>query len=326
MHLGNELLTLPVAAGTFVAAGAGVAYASYKVRDGLDELDEKRVPLLGVLGAFVFAAQMVNFPVLPGASGHFVGAALLAIVLGPHAAALGMAAIVIVQCLVFQDGGLVALGANVLNVAIVAPYTAWGAFRLIAPRGSEPGRARLYGASFLAAFASILAAATVLALEVTLAGVLAAPFGAFVGAMASVHAPVGAAEGAITFAALVALARMRPGLVPNFGPGVARKGGWPLGTVIASVLVAAVVTGGFVSLAASDLPDAFEHTVETVAPDGPVPDTGNAQVRIPLSVFEGYGDRWYRRAVSGILGALLVLGMVTAVGRALRPVRRPSTA
>lgn len=103
LHMGNELLTLPVA-GTFIAAaGAGVGYASFKARK---ELDERRVPLLGVLGAFVFAAQMVKFPILilPGVTGHFVGGALLAIVLGPHAAVLGMAAIVIVQCIVFQDG------------------------------------------------------------------------------------------------------------------------------------------------------------------------------------------------------------------------------
>src|SRR5512136_2157489 len=103
--MANEVLTLPVAGALGAAAVGGLALAAARARR---DLDERRAPLLGVLGAFVFAAQMVNFPVLPGTSGHFVGAALLAILLGPHAAALGMAAIVIVQCVVFQDGGLLA--------------------------------------------------------------------------------------------------------------------------------------------------------------------------------------------------------------------------
>ncbi len=328
MHMGNELLTLPVAAGTFVAAGAGIAYASYKARG---ELDEKRIPLLGVMGAFVFAAQMVNFRILGGASAHFVGAALLAIVLGPHAAALGMAAIVIVQCLVFQDGGILALGANVFNMAIVGPYVAWGVYRLVVPRDAGPGRARLYAASFLAAFASILVAATLVPVEVALAGVMRAPFHVFLGTMAGVHALIGAAEGAITFAVLVALARMRPGLVPSVGP----EGGWPPKTVLASVLAAALVTGGFVSLAASGLPDGLEWTVEetgvittdaTVEPNLAAEKADHAAERITVAFFAGYGDRWYKKAVSGVLGSLVVLGAAVAVGRALRPRGSPRAA
>ncbi|MHC5055306.1 MAG: energy-coupling factor ABC transporter permease [Planctomycetota bacterium] len=314
VHMGNELLTLPVAAGTFVAAGAGVAYASCKARD---ELDEKRIPLLGVLGAFVFAAQMVNFPILPCTSGHFVGAALLAIVLGPHAAALGMTAIVIVECLVFQDGGLLALGANVVNMAIVGPYVAWGVFRLIVPSGSAPGSARLYGASFLAAFASILAGATILPLEVALSGVLAVPLHVFLRTMVGVHALIGAAEGAITFAVLVALARMRPGLVP----GARAEGGWPLKTALASILAAALVTGGLLSLAASSSPDGLESAVEA----GLVIDEGTPNAAAEGADYAGerialipdYGERWYLTSLSGVLGALLVLGLGAGVARAL---------
>jgi cobalt/nickel transport system permease protein len=317
--MGNELLTLPVAAGTFIAAGAGVAYASYR---GRDELDEKRIPLLGVLGAFVFAAQMVNFPVLPGTSGHFVGAALLAIVLGPHAAALGMTAIVIVQCLVFQDGGLLALGANVVNMAIVGPYVAWGVFKLIAPAGSVPRSARLYGASFLAAFASILAGATILPLEVALSGVLAVPLHVFLGTMGGVHALVGAAEGAITFVVLVALARMRPGLLQAVKP----EGGWPLKTALVSILVTALVTGGLVSLAASSSPDGLESTLEAgrviddQTPNTVAEEADHLGERVAL--IPDYGDRWYLTSLSGVLGILLVLGLGAGVARALE--RRPA--
>jgi len=121
MHMANELLTPGVAAGFGAASAAGIAYSSWRVRR---ELDDSKVPLMGVMGAFVFAAQMVNFQILPGSSGHLGGGVLLAILLGPSAATLVMAAILIVQCLVFNDGGLLALGANIFNMGIVPCYLA----------------------------------------------------------------------------------------------------------------------------------------------------------------------------------------------------------
>jgi len=324
MHMGNELLTLPVAGGFCAVAGAGIAYASVKARK---ELDEKRVPLLGVLGAFVFAAQMVNFPVLPGTSGHFVGAALLAIVLGPHAAALAMSAIVIVQCLVFQDGGLLALGTNLVNMALVGPYAGYGIFRAIVPKDSTPGRARLYGASFVAALGSILAGAILVPIQVALSGVSQVPFFTFLGTMAGVHVLVGAAEGAITFAVLVALAKMRAGLVP----GLKAEGGFPLKTVALSVLAAGILIGAFVSLAASGSPDGLEWTLESkkvIAEDthnsaAAAADSAGEKIAL-LPDYNRPNERWYWTTVSGILGALLVLGVAFAAGRALRRSTSPA--
>ncbi len=318
MHMGNELLTLPVAGGFYAAAGAGIVYASVKARK---EFDEKRVPLLGVLGAFVFAAQMVNFPLLPGTSGHFVGGVLLAIVLGPHAAALGMSAIVIVQCLVFQDGGLLALGCNLVNMALVGPYVGYGIFRAIVPGESTPGRARLYGASFVAALGSILAGAILVPIQVALSGVSQVPFFTFLGTMAGVHVLIGAAEGAITFTVLAALARMRADLVP----GLKAEGGFPLKTVALSVLVAAILIGAFVSLAASGSPDGLEWTLESkkvIVEDGHNPaaeiaDSAGRTIAL-LPDYNRPDERWYWTTVSGILGSLLVLGVAFAAGRTLR--------
>jgi len=322
MHMGNELLTLPVAGGLAVAAGAGIAYASSRARQ---ELDERRVPLLGVLGAFVFAAQMVNFPVLPGTSGHFVGGALLAILFGPHAAALGMAAIVIVQCLVFQDGGLLALGANLLNMAVVGPYVAHAAFRTLVPRGATPGRVRLYGASFVAALASVLAGALLVPAEVALSAVSQVPLHVFLGTMAGVHVLIGAAEGVITFAVLVALARLRPDLVP----GVRGEGGLPLSAVAVTVAGAALLVGAFASLAASGSPDGLEWTLGEagVVAEGRIDPVAEAADGVGREIallpdYSGPGGRWYWTTVSGVLGCLLVLGVACAVGRALRGSRR----
>ncbi len=318
MHMGNELLTLPVAGALFAGAGTGIAFSSAKARR---DLDERRAPLLGILGAFVFAAQMVNFPVLPGTSGHFLGAALLAVLLGPHAAALGMAAIVIVQCLVFQDGGLLALGANLLNMAIAAPYAAWAAFRLVAPASAEPGHGRFYAASFAAAMASVLAGAVLVPLEAALAGVVRIPLTVFLGTMAGVHAVIGAAEGAITFAILVSLARLRPDLLP--GPAPAGRG-LPLAAAGISILAAALLVAGFLSLAASEHPDGMEATIEKThalegAPANPAAEaadrTGERIALLPD--YSRPGGGWYWTTLAGVLGSLLVLGLAATARRAL---------
>jgi cobalt/nickel transport system permease protein len=311
MHMGNELLTLPAAGALFAGAGAGIAFASARVRK---DLDERRAPLLGVLGAFVFAAQMVNFPVLPGTSGHFLGAALLAILLGPHAAALGMAAIVIVQCLVFQDGGLLALGANLLNMALAAPYAAWAAFRALSPAEGEPGRGRFYAAAFAASMASVLAGAVLVPLEVAAAGVARIPLPFFLGTMAGVHAVIGAAEGAITFAVLASLARMRPDLLPGARPAPGRLSLTP---VLLSVLAAAILVAGFLSLAASDRPDGLEAALEkTNAVERAPADPASERIAL-LPDYSRPGGGWYWTTVSGILGCLLVLGLIAAARRAM---------
>jgi cobalt/nickel transport system permease protein len=319
MHMGNEILTLPVAGALGAAAVGGLAVAAARARR---DLDERRAPLLGVLGAFVFAAQMVNFPVLPGTSGHFVGAALLAILLGPHAAALGMAAIVIVQCVVFQDGGLLALGANLVNMALVGPYVAWAVFRAVAPAGRATSRGRFYLASFLAALASILAGALLLPIEVALAGICRVPLAVFLGTMAGIHVLIGAAEGVITFAVLVALVRMRPGLLPG---APAAAGGLPVRAVTASVAVAALLVAAFLSLAASGDPDGLDSTLErTEAVDTEIPNAAAESAdhlgeRIALLPdYSGGGGEWYWTTVAGILGSLLVLGVAAAAGRGLR--------
>lgn len=324
MHMGNELLTLPAAGALAAGAAGGLSWASARARR---ELDERSAPLLGVLGAFVFAAQMVNFPVLPGTSGHFLGAALLAILLGPHAAALGMASIVIIQCLVFQDGGLLALGANLVNMALAAPYAAWAAFRALLPRGREPSKARLGAAAFAASLASVLAAAVLVPLEVAAAGVARIPLTVFLGTMAAVHAVIGAAEGTLTVALLAALVRLRPDLLPRPAP---PEGKIPVATTALGLGAASLLIAGFLSLAASGQPDGLEATVEKTralegAPDNPAASAADrAGERIAL--FPDYsrpGGGWYWTSVSGILGCLLTLGLGSAARRLLTTRRRP---
>ena len=122
MHIPDGFLSAPVAVATGVVAVAAIAVA---VKVTNKKMGEKQVPMMGVLAAFIFAAQMLNFPVAGGTSGHFVGAALAAILLGPWATVLILSSVLVVQCLIFQDGGLLALGANITNMGVIAAFSGY---------------------------------------------------------------------------------------------------------------------------------------------------------------------------------------------------------
>ncbi len=203
MHIPDGFLSTPVWAGLDLAA---VPVVGYLVRRTQAEFDEARVPLLGVMGAFIFAAQMINFPVGVGTSGHLVGGALLALTLGPFAATVVMTAILVVQALVFQDGGITALGANILNMAVAGVWLGYWPARVA---GGNPARRRL--GVFLGGWLSLFGAALLATVELSLSHV--APNRPLFVSMLGVHAVTGLVEGAITLAALETIARLSPGFV-----------------------------------------------------------------------------------------------------------------
>jgi cobalt/nickel transport system permease protein len=200
MHIPDGFLTPPVWAALDVAAIPAVGYFVRRTQAGFDE---SRAPLLGVMGAFVFAAQMINFPVGVGTSGHLVGSTLLAVTLGPYAATVVMTAILVVQALVFQDGGVTALGANVLNMAVAGVWLGYLPVKL----AGGPRRAAVFAGGWLAVFLAALLATVELSLS-RVAG--NAPLFA---SMLGIHAVTGLAEGAITVAAVEAIGRLSPKFV-----------------------------------------------------------------------------------------------------------------
>ncbi|MEO5951352.1 MAG: energy-coupling factor ABC transporter permease, partial [Chloroflexia bacterium] len=153
MHIPDGILSAPILAGFGAASGLCVLYSAKKAEASTEA---HRIPLLGVLGAFVFAAQMVNFPVGPGASGHLLGGALLAATIGPWAASITMTAILLIQALVFQDGGVLALAANVFNMAILGVWAAWLPFQLLSKAGHR--RLGLFAGAFLSVLLSAILA------------------------------------------------------------------------------------------------------------------------------------------------------------------------
>ena len=196
MHIPDGFLSVSTVAATYVVSAGGLANA---VRIANKKIGEKQVPLMGVLAAFIFAAQMLNFPVAGGTSGHMVGAALAAILIGPWGAIIIMAAVLMAQSLIFQDGGLLALGANIFNMGIIASFSAYYIYRLVETLFGSSVKAKLIG-GFAAGWASVFLAAIVCALELAISG--ASPLRAVMPAMAGVHALIGIGEGLITVAVL----------------------------------------------------------------------------------------------------------------------------
>ncbi|MBA7684204.1 putative fused nickel transport protein LarMN [subsurface metagenome] len=196
MHIPDGFLSGATLGATAAVSAGGVGSAVRVVRK---KLGEKQVPLMGVLAAFIFAAQMLNFPIAGGTSGHVIGAALAAIMLGPWAAVLIMSCVLIAQSLIFQDGGLLALGANILNMGIIASFSGYYIYRLVCSVLGDGRRGKLVG-SLVGAWASVLLASIACAVELAVSGV--SPMRVVLPAMAGVHALIGIGEGLITMAVL----------------------------------------------------------------------------------------------------------------------------
>jgi len=252
MHMANELLSIPVAGGTLAIAAGSLGFICRKVRQ---VIAADKLALMGILGAFVFAAQMVNFqlPAMPGTSGHIVGAVLLAIILGPHLGAIVISSVVIVQCLIFQDGGLLALGCNIINIALVPSYLGYFLYKAVTRGGFSSLKA--YVGAMLACVIASEAGAILVAIEAAMSGVLVLPLSTFLITMIGIHFLVGFIEGLVTVAVLAYLQQLRPDVVADSLPGtirVSRK------AVLATLAVFAFITGAGLSLLACDLPDGLE--------------------------------------------------------------------
>jgi cobalt/nickel transport system permease protein len=278
-------------------------------------LDERQVPLMGVLGATIFAGQMLNFAVAGGTSGHLMGAAIAAILLGPWPAVLVMTSVVGIQALLFQDGGLLALGANIFNMAVVGPFVAYGVYQTIVKLGRGRPWAAFTG-GFVAAWTSIVVAALVVALQLAFSGT--SPANVSVPAMGLVHMLIGVGEGLITVGALAFLYATRRDLL-GLAPGAASKRShqavWIVGLLIALALAV-------LSPLASEHPDGLEWVAEekgflNAAQDAPY------EV-IPDYLFPGLSDQALATVVAGVIGVAIVFGVALAIAYTRR--RRPSAA
>lgn len=256
MHMADALISAPFGGALWAVAAGATAYSARKLR--LDP-DESKVPLMGVLGAFVFAAQMINFSIPgTGASGHVGGGMILAILLGPHGAFLTIASVLTVQALFFADGGLLALGCNVFNIGFLPCLVVYPLiFRRIL--GDKPGQGRLVLASTIAAVIGLELGAAGVVLQTVGSGVSELPFRAFLLLMLPIHLAIGLVEGLVTAAVVSFVWKARPELVaPSSGtrPVIAS-----IKPVLLALAIVALAAGLILSWFASSHPDGLEWAI-----------------------------------------------------------------
>lgn len=209
MHMSDGLVNAPTAAAFGAVAIIGLAVAVYRARA---DLDDRTAPMAGLVTAFVFAVQLINFPILPGASGHLLGGALVAILVGPWVGSLCIAIVLAVQAFLFADGGLTALGTNIVNMALVGVFVGWGVALSLRPLARR-GRSGLLATAFLAALVNTVVASLAFVLEYAIGGAAGASLDTVFMLMLGIHVLIGIGEGIITAATVGAVAAVRPDLV-----------------------------------------------------------------------------------------------------------------
>jgi cobalt/nickel transport system permease protein len=257
MHMADALIS-PLVGGGMWAATAGItAYSARKLEAGGDD---RVVPLMGVLGAFIFAAQMINFSIPgTGSSGHLGGGMILSILLGPHAAFLTMASVLTVQALFFADGGLLALGCNIFNLAFLPCFVAYPLlYQTIA--GANASEKRILVASLVAVIAGLQLGALAVVLQTYFSGVSELPFATFLLLMLPIHLAIGIVEGLLTAAIVTFVGRARPEVLASAAalPATPRPG---RGRLLAQLLLLTAVTGGLLSWFASTRMDGLEWAI-----------------------------------------------------------------
>jgi cobalt/nickel transport system permease protein len=310
MHLPDAILDVKTALLSTGAAAVGMSIALRQVRTSLQP---RQMPLLGLAAAFVLAAQMLNFPILGGTSGHLIGGVLTAILLGPSAAIIVISCVLIVQCLMFSDGGLLALGANVFNMAIVNVCGGYFVFRLV-KKGirMDETRSTVFAAAFAAWCGTVLA-------SISCAGQIAlsktVSWGVVFPAMANVHMLIGLGEGLATALIVIAILHRRSELLTGLqesGPR-ARPGLVAYGLLLAFGLVI------FVAPFACSWPDGLD-SVATALGFEPHPAAGNPVAPFPEYRLPFIGSVTVATALAGVLGTLVAFLAAYMLARLLVPV------
>jgi cobalt/nickel transport system permease protein len=336
MHMADALLSPAVAATMYVASGAAAGVSIHQLKK---DDNPQKLPTMAVTAALVFAGQMINYTIPgTGSSGHMCGGMMLSALLGPQAGFLSMIVILAIQCLFFADGGLMALGANVWNMAF---YGCFVGYCLIwrpimrsrwfgGGRGAQ--RSRIIAASLIGCIATLQLGAFSVVLETSLSGITELPFGAFVALMQPIHLAIGLVEGLITSAVLVFVHESRPELLREVNPADTAPARRSLKSTIAVLAVVALLVGGGLSLLASSNPDGLEWALFGNAEAGYSENMGldeedfgvsstaadkAASIQETTSFLPDYAfagsDAPAGTTVSGIVGSVMVAGVAVLI-------------
>ena len=330
MHMADALLSPAVGGTMWAATGATIIYCSQKIKHSLDD---RKIPLMGVMGAFIFAAQMINFAIpATGSSGHLGGGLLLAILLGPAAAFLTLASVLTVQALFFADGGLLALGCNIFNLGFAPCFIAYPLiYKRITKHQFSSGRL-LFG-TMTAAIIGLQLGSLGVVIQTNMSGMLSLSFSSFLLLMQSIHLPIGIIEGLVTAGVVSFIWRARPEILERRGAEQA-LGKLPVRNVLIGLGVATILTGGLFSWFASENPDGLEWSLlkATDQQEQRVPATG---IKAPLKELQDQTallpDYNFRKndekdfagsntgtTVAGLVGGIIVLLFGLLIGIILK--------
>ena len=324
MHMADALLSPAVGGGMYAASAAAIAYSVTKFKK--DDPGESKIPLMAVSGAMVFAAQMINFTIPgTGSSGHIGGGVLLAAMLGPFAGLLALAAVLIIQCLFFADGGLLALGCNIFNIAVIPCLFIYPLIfkRILSP---SPTAKRIWIASVVSVIIALQLGAFGVVAQTTASGVALLPFPAFTLLMQPIHLAIGIVEGLVTAAILSFVYAARPQILTTAAFG--QKGTFTGQKVIIITFVCiAVVTAVVLPLIASQNPDGLEWSILRLTGSTELEASGGflASLQERLSFMPDYdfasgGGRG--TPLAGVIGAVFVVGIALATGLIITAARK----
>jgi cobalt/nickel transport system permease protein len=333
MHMADALISPVVGGAAWALSAAAVVYSTAKIKN---ELGEKKVPLMAVAGAFVFAAQMINFTIpATGSSGHIGGGILLSGLLGGFPALLTIAAVLVIQCLFFADGGLLALGCNIFNMGVIPCLIIYPlVFKPLVAKGYTVQRISV--AAILSTVIGLQIGAFGVVLETLFSGITALPFSTFVILMQPIHLAIGIVEGIVTAAVLNFVFVMRPEILETSTAGLPLSA-VPVKKVIISLVVITALVGGILSIFASAYPDGLEWAIAKVAGEDELEAAGPAfqsaaAVQEATAFMPDYGFAGDEEgsaagtAVAGIVGSLITCLLAGAAGLAIWRVKKTKAA
>jgi cobalt/nickel transport system permease protein len=309
MHIPDGFLDAKtaLAAGGLAAAGVGVA-----LRQARRQLPARHVPLLGLAAAFVFAAQMLNFPVGGGTSGHLIGGVLTAVLLGPSASVIVLASVLIVQCFLFADGGVTALGANIFNMGLIGGVAGYAIYRAV--RNTLPGTRGVVMAAAFAAWCSTVLAAIVCAGELALSGTVA--WQVVFPAMANVHMLIGIGEALITALVVVAVAQVRPELLVTRAR---QEGSFGYGPMFVFGLLISCGLALFVAPFACSWPDGLDKVARTLGFESRAGGLPLIHSLMPDYQLPGISSAAMATSLAGLVGTVVVFALAFLLARWLVP-------
>ncbi len=342
MHMADALLSPAVGATFWAGTAAVLGYASKKLKE---TMDDRMVPLMGVLGAFIFASQMINFTIPgTGSSGHIGGGMILAIILGPYAGFLAIASVITVQGFFFADGGLLALGCNIWNMGFYPCFILYPlVYRPLAGDSKSP--ARILAVSVLCVVLALQLGAFSVVMETLLSGKSELPFGTFLLLMQPIHLAIGLVEGVITAGVINYVRSTRPEIMESIAASRPLSSALSMKPVVLSFVVLALVTGGVLSWFASTHPDGLEWSISKITgktelakqEQGPAPVIKGIQEKtafFPDYDFKPDADAareneqvpaWpgleVGASVAGIIGAFMALCVILLIGLGIRTIR-----